>query len=145
MSGAEADREAYDRANELYWKSDLSVNQIAERLDLSKGALYGLIEPLPVELECPVCSNQVAFTTRTAQERGQLSCPDCGWEGDEDEAESLAGDASVTLPVEADPDAPETAEPPPLPADRGRDRFVLGGALLGAAVTAFQDASFRTG
>ena len=33
MSGA--DQETEGRANELYWTSDLSVNQIAEELDLS--------------------------------------------------------------------------------------------------------------
>ena len=31
--------EADDRANELYWGSEQSVNQIADALDLSKGAL----------------------------------------------------------------------------------------------------------
>lgn len=130
MHGAEPDQDAYERANELYWRSDLSVNQIAERLDLSKGALYGLIEPLPVGLECPACSSEVAYTTRTAQERGQVSCPGCGWQGEEDEADSLAGEASVTLPAEEEPVAPM---PPALPPDRGRNRVILGGALLGAA------------
>jgi len=40
---------AEDRANELYWGSDRSVNQIADDLDLSKGALYEMIRPSPVD------------------------------------------------------------------------------------------------
>src|SRR5690606_33629189 len=47
--------EADDRANELYWGSNRSVNQIAEDLDLSKGALYGMIRPLPAAMGCPAC------------------------------------------------------------------------------------------
>jgi hypothetical protein len=43
----ETSEKTLEAANELYWGSEKSVNQIADELDLSKGALYGLIRPLP--------------------------------------------------------------------------------------------------
>ena len=130
MHGSESDSESIVRANELYWGSELSVNQIAEELDLSKGTLYGMIEPLAAKLSCPECGAGAVYLNRTAEQRGNLACQDCAWEGSEDEAESLGGDASVTLP------APEEAElePPPVAVvDRSRGRVLLGGALVGAA------------
>ena len=123
MHGSESDSESIVRANELYWGSELSVNQIAEELDLSKGTLYGMIQPLATQLSCPVCGAGAVYPNRTA-------CPDCAWEGSEDDAESLGGDASVTLPAVEETEI----EPPPVAAlDRGRNRILLGGALVGAA------------
>jgi hypothetical protein len=80
---------ADDRANRLYWGSDLSVNQIAEQLDLSKGALYELIRPLPAAVACPDCGAEAVHPNRTALERGLVACPSCGWDGDQDEAAPL--------------------------------------------------------
>ena len=74
------------RANELYWGSDLSVNQIADALDLSKGALYEMIRPLPAALACPQCRYEAVHPNRTAHERGLIVCLSCGWEGDEQHA-----------------------------------------------------------
>jgi predicted RNA-binding Zn-ribbon protein involved in translation (DUF1610 family) len=134
MHGAEADREAIIKANELYWSSELSVNQIADQMDLSKGTLYGMILPEGAGLWCPDCGAEGVFGNRTAKERGHISCAECGWEGDEDDAESIGGDGSVTLPVYEDPESEaETGPPPTLPTDRGRNRILVGGAMLGAA------------
>ncbi|MGE0159491.1 MAG: hypothetical protein AB7T31_08750 [Gemmatimonadales bacterium] len=83
-------RDADDRANELYWGSKLSVNQIAEALDLSKGALYELIRPLPADVACPRCGTEAVHPNRTAHERGLIVCLDCGWEGDADQAAPIA-------------------------------------------------------
>jgi hypothetical protein len=124
--------EADDRANELYWGSDLSVNQIAEELDLSKGALYGLIRPLAAAAGCPACGTELVHPNRTAKERGVVECPACGWEGDEDE----------TLPRYAPAAA---ADEEAIARSRARERALsdnagpgpgalAGGALLGAAV-----------
>ena len=71
------------RANTFYWQSNRSVNQIAAEMDLSKGTLYGLIDPLLTDLACPRCSSSLAYANRTARDRGLLSCPNCGVEGDE--------------------------------------------------------------
>jgi len=129
MTGDHADRESERRANELYWGSDVSVNQIAEELDLSKGMLYGLIRPEPSGLSCPACGDEVVYPNRTAKERELVACASCGWEGDESEAAVIGGEGAVTLPV-ADDDVP--APPPGIFAER-RGQVMVGGALLGAA------------
>ena len=117
-------------ANELYWGSEYSVNQIAEQLDLSKGALYGMIHPLPGGLGCPVCGEEVVSANRTARERGVLWCAQCEWKGDEDETIALGGEGASTPPVYTEDDELIV----PTPVDRGRARTLAGGALLGAAV-----------
>lgn len=128
MSGA--DRETERRANELYWSSDMSVNQIAEELDLSKGMLYGIIRPRPSGLSCPECSEELVYSNRTARERGLLACVRCGWEGDESEAGSGGAEAAhaphVGVEEASGYGAPEC--------DPARRRVIVGGALLGAAV-----------
>lgn len=123
-------QDAAGTANELYWSSEHSVNQIAEQLDLSKGALYGMIQPLPAGLGCPNCGEEVVSANRTARERGVLSCGQCEWKGDEDVAVALGGESAVTLTVH--PEEEEVVVPTPV--DRGRARTLAGGALLGAAV-----------
>jgi hypothetical protein len=88
---------ADDRANQMYWGSDLSVNQIAEQLDLSKGALYEMIRPLPADVACPECGAEVVHPNRTAHERGLVACLSCGWEGEQQEAAPLTqASAAVT-------------------------------------------------
>ena len=123
MHGSEADSEAIVQANELYWSSELSVNQIAEQLDLSKGTLYGMVQPLPAGLWCPDCGTKAVFSNRTAKERGHVTCPECGWEGAVD-------NTSVTLPTPGETDA---VPPSAGVTDPGRNRVLMGGALLGAA------------
>jgi predicted RNA-binding Zn-ribbon protein involved in translation (DUF1610 family) len=140
--------DAYERANELYWGSDRSVNQIAEELDLSKGALYEMIRPRPTGLGCPVCSAEVLHSNRTAKERARVDCADCGWDGSEGETVSR-GVGSGTRPsrgptavIEGDDDiypANDYDRPGPPPArvgavDLDGRRLIAGGALLGAAV-----------
>lgn len=117
--------EAEDRANELYWGSDRSVNQIAEELDLSKSALYGMIRPLPAACACPTCGAEVVHPNRTAQERQLVTCPECSWEGSEDDASEWSEDAAGRM--NGPPPVPD------LPLD-GHTRAIAGGALLGAAV-----------
>jgi hypothetical protein len=122
MHGSEADSQTIAQANELYWSSELSVNQIAERLELSKGTLYGMVQPLPAGIWCPDCENKGVFPNRTAKERGHVTCSECGWEGEMDLTE-----AALTL-EEADVEVPPAAT-----WDPDRNRILVGGALLGAA------------
>ena len=68
------------RANALYWESDESVNDIADRLELSKGALYGLVEALSARESCPECTGDLEFPNRTAREKGLVVCPEGGLE-----------------------------------------------------------------
>lgn len=120
------DAELIEGANDLYWHSDASVNQIADELGLSKGSLYSIIAPLPSGVDCPRCEAEMVWSNRTARERGFVSCPDCGFE----EEEGLVGAS------------PEAGAEPAAPGARGprscsMDRLLVGTALLGIAAGAF--------
>lgn len=163
MHASEVTREVMERANELYWGSDESVNQIADDLDLSKGALYGIIEPELSGRGCPLCGDEVVYANRTAKERGMLACPTCDWDGAPDEAmaepvdedeppapvdalrsavpDTADGGGSGLAaeegraPLAADPDAPSPrGRTPHRPLVQADARTIAGGALLGAAV-----------
>lgn len=108
------------RANDLYWLSDDGVNEIADQLDLSKGALYGLIEPRGADLACPECGAEMEFTNRTARDRGRVHCSACGFE---DEAEVVR---AITGRNRRDWTVPSTR-------GSSSSRVALGGALVGVA------------
>ena len=84
------------RANALYWESQQGVNQIADEMDLSKGMLYGLIQPIGAGLPCSRCSSEMEYANRTARERGFLKCPSCDFEQDKDQVGSKLQDADAT-------------------------------------------------
>lgn len=88
------DEKVRERANTLYWASDAGVNDIADELDLSKGALYGMIEPLDAGLACPECSGAMEYANRTARDRGMVTCPDCGLEEEADLVEAAGLDVT---------------------------------------------------
>ena len=134
MDAAGRKRDVTQRANELYWGSDESVNQIADRLDLSKSALYGMIGPLLAESTCPICGAQVEYANRTARDRDELTCPACAWEGSEDETVPMdpatnGADASARERRSGSRRSEEAAR-----FELDRKRIILGSALLGAAV-----------
>lgn len=144
MEASAVSAEARARANDLYWGSDRSVNQIADDLDLSKGALYTIIEPLAAGLGCPMCAAQVVYPNRTAKERSLVDCPSCEWDGSAAEAVAEArarapmktasgpgGPARERGPTEL-PARPAPAAPAPARSS-GDVRAIAGGALLGAA------------
>lgn len=133
MSGAVADRETELKANELYWSSERSVNQIADELDLSKGVLYGLIRPRPAGLACPTCGEELVYPNRTAKERHVVACASCGWEGGELDADANGGEGVVVLPLRGDPNDDDVAISP-IELSTHRQRMLAGGILLGAAV-----------
>lgn len=130
MDAAGRKREATRRANELYWGSDESVNQIADRLELSKSALYGMIGPLPASASCPVCGARVEYTNRTARDHDESSCPTCGWEGSESEAMPMDPDAAGADATANGFRLAELARRFEL----DQKRILLGSVLLGAAV-----------
>lgn len=120
------------RANELYWESDESVNRIADALDLSKSALYGLVEPYPAGVDCPRCAVPAHFANRTARQRALASCPSCDWQG------------TVSTPDAAPPE--ERAAAPPAPrTSAALNRVLIGSALLGAAAGIALVAGMRRG
>ena len=132
MSGAAADQDTESRANELYWGSELSVNQIADELDLSKGVLYGIIRPRPSGLACPGCGQELVYPNRTAKERKLVACASCGWQGEELDADPNGSEAGVVLPLGVGPDEDDVFMPP-IRLSTSRQRVLLGGILLGAA------------
>ena len=118
-----ADQEVTARANELYWQSGKSVNQIAEEMDLSKSRLYGLVQPLAVGSPCPECGADLLFPNRTAMEKGLVSCPECGYEGAAQDAPAESGN---TEPEQDTTMAPARTR-------SGSKRVLWGSALLGLA------------
>ena len=76
------DQKLANQANELYWRSGQSVNQIAEEMDLSKSGLYALIHPLPAERTCPECGEGLVFPNRTAEHKAITSCLECEYVGE---------------------------------------------------------------
>lgn len=147
MHASEVTAEVVERANELYWTTDRSVNGLAEELDLSKGALYGAIEPLPSGLGCPLCGDEVGFPNRTARDRRHLECSTCDWDGSPDETTSYdAVDADDAAEVERRERTPPAVRHDPvaavdtvddaLPAPRLRPPLdsIAKGALVGGAI-----------
>ena len=136
MHASEVTPEAVQQANDLYWDSDRSVNQIADVLDLSKGALYGIIAPQASGLGCPLCGDEVVYPNRTAKEKDRLACPTCDWDGSTDETTSYSGDPHGHEGEDAD-DLDHGYSPvplPPSPVIAPRMSTIAGGALIGAAV-----------
>ena len=117
-------------ANELYWESDASVNQIADRLALSKGTLYGVIRPLPAEIACPACGTEMVYPNRTALEKGFLACPGCELE---EEEEVIRANGGAVLPAPPLDGADEVEGTAIEPVGSYTGRTVAGAALLGMA------------
>lgn len=83
-------REA-EAANHMYWESDDSVADIAAQFDLSRRALYQLVEPLPTGRLCQVCGEELVFENRLARRSATATCPSCGAAEELGEAAEVAG------------------------------------------------------
>jgi hypothetical protein len=90
--------EPQDRAeaNRLYWDTDAPVAEIANRLEISRRALYDTIQPRAIGLACVECGTDLVFRNRSAAERRQAECLTC----------------EVQLLVEPIPEGATAAEPP---------------------------------
>ena len=133
--------EVVRRANDLYWRSGAGVNQLARELDLSKGALYDIIDPLPAGLPCPCGGGEMAYPNRTARRRGFVSCAVCGLEDEEERvreyleerdsasAHELAADEAAPPPIPAE----ARAKPPTASGRRTPDKLLAASALVGLA------------
>ncbi len=89
---------ARDQVNALYWESAASVADIADRLGISRRALYDMIEPRPAGARCPACGGELQFRNRTAAERLQPECAECGEETTLERAAEAAQSESATDP-----------------------------------------------
>ncbi|MDH5588535.1 MAG: hypothetical protein OEZ65_12370 [Gemmatimonadota bacterium] len=126
--------DARARARELYWTSELSVNQIAEELGLSKGTLYAEIRPEGSGRACPQCAHEVSFPNRTSRDRGEASCPGCGWTGPvEALSEAVPEHADAEYRSSRSPEAPPSAFGGGARPTGYDDRFLVGIALVGMA------------
>lgn len=113
-----------EKANELYWSSGRSVNQLAQELDLSKSVLYSMVRPLSVESPCPVCRTELVFANRTAMEKTLASCPGCDFSGPPPEPNQK-------------PKEPSDTGTRPWLAHGGSGRLFWGSVLLGIAASLF--------
>lgn len=127
--------ESVARANELYWDTDMSVNRIADELDLSKGALYERIEPLSTGRSCPDCGEAAGIANRTDRDRRRASCEACGWKGSATETTEPAAE-----PARSSPDDDEGGSGPsprrrsPRPAQESENGATRDAAQGGAGV-----------
>lgn len=120
-----ADEQTRREINRLYWGSDASVGDIAERLGVSRRALYDSIEPQPANRPCPDCGGTLGFRNRTAAESREASCPDCGHQG------RLERDAAPADPeIERQERAAALTPLPPRSVPASVSGPALGGALL---------------
>jgi len=132
--------ERTDEANRLYWHSELGVNQIAEEMGVSKGALYTLVRPLGAGMPCPRCDSELLFPNRTARDRGFLSCSQCGFEEELTELEAASSRARRQKPP-AKPQGDEVALDGENgaeatgrgPLSRENTRILLGSGLIAIA------------
>ena len=134
--------EVVERANDLYWRSGASVNQLTRELDLSKGALYEIITPMAAGLSCPCGGGEMVYTNRTARERGFVSCTTCGLEDEEEHVRDYLEERDATSAVElaaADPGLPHVRTDPQTEAlettaPRNLEKLLVASALAGIAV-----------
>lgn len=130
------------RANDLYWRSGASVNQLTRELDLSKGALYEIITPMAAGLSCPCGGGEMAYTNRTARDRGFVSCTTCGLEDEEAHVRDYLDEQDATSAVElaaADPGLPHVrteaqTEALETTTPRSLEKLLVASALAGIAV-----------
>lgn len=139
MHASDVTPEIAAHANELYWESDRSVNQIADELDLSKGALYAALMALGSGSGCPRCGDEAGWPNRTARDQEQLACATCSWSGNASQTTIYDHGASLEQSQNSGVNdlVESVGEYPPVPTDPpGSYRFtkIAGGAMLGAAV-----------
>lgn len=67
-------------ANQLYWSSDRTVDQIVGDLGISRHTLYSSIRPFSAGTVCSQCGDRMVFTNRTNRESRTASCASCGVE-----------------------------------------------------------------
>lgn len=83
------------RANQLYWTSSDTVDQIADQLDISRNALYAAVSPVDAGLDCPMCSEKLVFVNRSSRAAGRATCEACEAEV---QADDLGGADSKPKP-----------------------------------------------
>ena len=65
-------------ANRLYWHSRDPVDRLAERLGMTRPALYAAVRPAPAGADCAACGTGLVFANRSRRAHGRAHCPACG-------------------------------------------------------------------
>jgi hypothetical protein len=95
----QTDERSAAEANRLYWDSDTPIAEIADRLDLSRRALYDAVEPQPAGAPCIRCGGEMQYANRSARRAGYATCAECGAEDMVDTVETEVMQASPQLGV----------------------------------------------
>ena len=61
----------------LYWNTDLTVGDIAELVGLPATGLNRHASPLPADVRCYLCRNELAFTSRSQRSEQRVRCYAC--------------------------------------------------------------------
>lgn len=85
-----------EQANELYWTSSDTVEQVASRLGMSRKAVYGAVQPTPAGGACASCGGPLVFGNRTHRAAGTATCDACGTQV---QMAGVEGDAAVSTPA----------------------------------------------
>jgi hypothetical protein len=93
------DDHAVAEANRLYWESETPIAEIADRLDLSRRALYDAVQPVTAGVRCSRCGGEMQYGNRSARKAGYAACMSCGIEELIDPTESSAARAAPPLAV----------------------------------------------
>jgi hypothetical protein len=132
-----------DTANELYWNSGDTVDQIARELGISRNAMYSSVRPIPAGASCVHCDEPLLFTNRTSRAARTALCPVC-------EVQITLGEDLETLETTGPSTGAVRASPVPPPSEGAfrhlkeelaqvppeRAAMIGGAAALGAAVGA---------
>jgi DNA-directed RNA polymerase subunit RPC12/RpoP len=128
------DERAAAEANRLYWDSETPIAEIADRLDLSRRALYDAVDPVSAGVRCARCGGEMQYGNRSARKAGYAACASCGSEELVDPESASAARAAPQLAVVAGEAADSVRHDMRAPDLRHR-AVVLGGvAIAGVAI-----------
>jgi hypothetical protein len=82
-----------EQANELYWSSSETVDQIASRLAMSRKAVYASVQPTAAGASCMHCGGDLVFSNRTNRTSNLANCPACQLQVDLNAREEASADA----------------------------------------------------
>jgi predicted RNA-binding Zn-ribbon protein involved in translation (DUF1610 family) len=133
---------ALERANQMYWSGDQTVDEIVRELNISRNALYAAVRPVSAERSCPECGDAMVHTNRSNREAHTATCPSCATVSRSTESEAAGASHSPRAHREAD--AERTGRPSSWSRWRGqlsavspqRVAMVGGAAALGVVLGA---------
>lgn len=134
-----------DRANEMYWAGDRTVEEIVKELKISRSALYSAVRPQDAATSCPECGEAMVFTNRSNREAHAATCSACA-------IEAPAAQHPAPPPSRAPTDHDPTPRPPRAwtqwrgdlaAVPRERVAMVGGAAVLGVMVGAMAGRMLR--